>query len=151
MMKRITSLLLIAIMMCALYGCANGKMTMSWTYAVDTGEKVTVKVLINDGYSISSQVPFAISQNGQILTQGTFIKGEACEQYREAAKTQDGATFLEEGMIGNHQYFAWSFNDSEWNYCIQLKGGKTGILLGNNVSRDSAKEVFSRLEVAIEA
>lgn len=150
-MKRIVSLLLAILMLSAMCGCADGKMTMSWTYKVETGENVNVKLLINDGYSISSEVPFSISQNGQALTHGTFIKGEFCEQYLEAAKTQEGATFLEEGTIGEHQYFAWSFNNSEWNYCIQLKGGNTGILLGNAISQDSAKEVFRRLEIAIES
>lgn len=148
-MKRIVSAMLVLLLLAAFCGCSNVKTSMSWTYKVETGDAVRVTLNTTDGYSISSNVPFTISHDGNDISHGTFIKGEACEQYRNAATTQEGAKWLEEGTIGVHKYFAWSFNDTEWNYCIELDGGKTGILLGNIVSQDSAKEVFSRLTIEI--
>ena len=150
-MKRIASIMLALLMLMAFAGCSNANTSMSWTYKVETGDNVTVSLNTTNGYTISAEVPFVIGHDGKELSHGTFIKGDFCEEYRNAATTQEGATFLEEGTIGEHTYFAWSFKDAEWNYCIELEGGKTGILLGNAVSYDSAKEVFSRLEIAIES
>ena len=149
-MKRVLSLLLVALTLFALVGCSAVNTYMSWTYNVETGDNVKIKLTTNDGYTISSELPFSVSQNGAVISQGTFIKGEFCEQYRTAANTQEGAKMLEEGEIDGHKYFVWSFDNKEWNYCIELAGGKTGILLGNETSQASAQEVFNRLKITIE-
>ncbi len=149
-MKRALSIVLVVLTLFALVGCSAANTYMSWTYKVETGDNVKIKLNTTDGYKISAELPFSISKDGTVISQGTFIKGEYCEDYRQAAQTQEGSKMLEEGNIGDHKYFAWSFNDEEWNYCIELAGGKTGILIGNETSQASAQEVFNRLKITIE-
>lgn len=41
-------------------------------------------------------------------------------------------------------------NNSEYNYAILVGDSNTGVLIGNIVSEESAKEVFKRLEITLE-
>ena len=43
----------------------------------------------------------------------------------------------------------WNYNNSEYNYAILIKNSQTGVLLGNTVSEESAKEVFNRLQISL--
>lgn len=149
-MKRMLSIVALLLILVTFAGCSDAHTYMSWTFDVETGDDVKIRLETTDGYTISSDVPFVIKHNDEELSHRTFIKGDFCEQYREAAKTQEGSKVLTEGEIDGHKYIFWSFNDEEWNYCIELEGGKTGILLGNAVSRETAEEVFSRLKITIE-
>ena len=45
--------------------------------------------------------------------------------------------------------FFWSYQDAEYDYAILIEESETGIILGNNVSEDSAKECFERLHFEI--
>ncbi|MBQ8806646.1 MAG: hypothetical protein IJZ68_09410 [Bacteroidaceae bacterium] len=149
-MKRVLTIIAALVLVVACVGCSAAHTYMSWTFKVETGDNVKVKLDTTDGYKITSDLPFIISKDGETLSQGTFIKGDFYEQYYEAAKTTDGAKLLEEGEVNGHKYFAWSVNDEEWDYAILLKGGKTGILIGNDVSQASAQEVFNRLTITVE-
>lgn len=148
-MKRTLSLVLIVLTLVVLVGCTVNTY-MSYTYKVETGDNVKVKLTTNDGYTITPEVPFSVNHNGETIAQGTFILGEYCEKYRTAAETQEGAKMMEEGTIGKNQYFAWSFENKEWSYCIILPGGRTGVILSSNVSHAAAQEVFNRLKFTIE-
>ena len=42
----------------------------------------------------------------------------------------------------------WNYNDSEFNYVVMINGtNNTGMLIANNISEESAKECFDRLEI----
>lgn len=43
----------------------------------------------------------------------------------------------------------WNYNDSEFNYVVKINGTNTGMLIANNISEESAKECFDRLEVKV--
>ena len=57
---------------------------------------------------------------------------------------------LDSGKKDGNDYFFWCYNDTEWNYVIKINGSNTGIVLGNNVSEESAKECFNRLTITVE-
>ena len=55
MKKIFKSILLVGIMMLALTGCTTNK---SYTYTVETGDKVKITLNTTDGYDLSSDLPF---------------------------------------------------------------------------------------------
>lgn len=125
-----------------LAGCATSK---SFTYSVETGDSVEITLHSSGGYDLTSELPFTVSKNKVTQTQGTFIYASAYDSYVNAATSQEGAEILDSGTKDGMDYVFWSYNDEEFNYAICLNGSSTGVVLGNNVSEDSAKDCFKRL------
>lgn len=146
-MKKIICTLLILCLILTFAGCTT---SLSYTFNVETGDAVKVKLDTTDGYKLTSDVPFEIKLKDESLSSGTFIKGDAYYQYKDVVTNTIDADNIESGKAGEHEYIYWT-TGNEWNYCILLKGGKTGVLLGNNVSEESAKECFKRLAITVES
>ena len=138
----ITALLVAAL----LFGCEMSS-SKAYTYAVDTGDSIKVSLNTKDGYDLSSGDPFAISYNGEVLSQGTFMQAEAYEQFEDAVKNDENAQLLDSGVKDGNTYIFWSFNGVEFNYAILVGDSDTTVVLGNNVSEESAKECFARLTI----
>ena len=150
MKKRLVYVFAILSMMILFVGCGNAKTSKSYTFNVETGDSVKVKLDTSDKYNITSEVPFEISQDGDVKSQGTFIFGEAYDQYKDVVDTDENAELLDSGNKDGNEYVFWSYNDSEYNYAILIEGSSTGLILGNNVSEESAKECFNRLTIEYE-
>ena len=75
-MKKILSLLMAMCLVIVMTAC-GGNTSMAFTFAVDTGDNVKLELDTTGGYSISADLPFAISHGDDILSQGTFIVGDA--------------------------------------------------------------------------
>lgn len=150
MKKRLVYVFAILSMMILFVGCGNAKTSKSYTFNVETGDSVKVKLDTSDKYNITSEVPFEISQDGDVKSQGTFIFGEAYDQYKDVVDTDANAELLDSGNKDGNEYVFWSYNDSEYNYAILIEGSSTGLILGNNVSEESAKECFNRLTIEYE-
>lgn len=149
MKKRLVYLFAILSMMILFVGCGNAKTSKAYTFNVETGDSVKVKLDTSDKYNINSEVPFEISQDGDIKSHGIFIFGEAYEQYKELVNSDEDEKLklLDSGNKDGNEYVFWSYNDSEYNYAILIKDSSTGLILGNNVSEESAKECFNRLTI----
>ena len=147
MKKRILVVIMVVGAALGLTGCNT---SFAYTYNVDTGDAVRIELNTTDGYSISSETPFEISKDGEVLSTGTFIYEEYYDAYVEAAETDENAEILDKGNENGIKYVFWNYDDEEYNYVILIKGSDTGILLGNNISEESAKEVFERLEITLE-
>ena len=147
MKKKLVYMFTILSIMILFVGCGNAKTSKTYTFNVETGDSVKVKLDTSDKYNITSEVPFEISQDGDIKSQGTFIFGEAYEQYKDVVDTDENAELLDSGNKDGNEYVFWSYNDSEYNYAILIKGSSTGLILANDVSEESAKECFNRLTI----
>lgn len=145
MKKIFKSILLVGIMMLALTGCTTNK---SYTYTVETGDKVKITLNTTDGYDLSSDLPFAISKDGNTLSQGAFIQESYYEQYVNAANTQ--GQIIDRGSNDNIEYVFYSYNNSEYNYVIKIKDSNTALLLGNPNSQEEAKKCFELLSFSLE-
>lgn len=144
-MKKIFLTMVIGIALITLTGCTSSK---SFTYKVETGDNVEVTLDTSDGYDLSSKLPFTISKDGKSLSQGTFIKGSYYKQYVSAAETQ--GQIIDRGSKDNIEYVFYSYDNSEFNYVINLKNSSTALLLGNNHSQEEAEKCFELLSFAIE-
>lgn len=155
-MKKSISVLLVALcLVSVLSGCGSAndggaKTHKTFTFSVDTGDKVCVELDTTDGYDIASSLPFEISQNSSVLSQGIFIEAEQYASYAETVNTDDNAKVIETSTKDSNQYVFWSYNDSEYNIVILINGSNTGILLGNSISEESARECFERLTISLD-
>ena len=69
MKKVFMSLTIVGIMLLALTGCTT---TKSYTFKVETGDEIEVKLNTNDGYDITSDLPFSILNLLSQQTAGSF-------------------------------------------------------------------------------
>lgn len=146
-LKSISCLLIVVMLF--ITGCGNSKTTVSYTYKVETGDNITISLTTNDGYELTSDIPFVISKDKQELSQGTFISAEYYTTYVDSVKNDENAEIIDEGTKSGYNYVMWNYNDSEFDYVVMINGTNTGILIGNNVSEESAKECFDRLEIKV--
>ena len=150
MNKIVTKLAVLAIILLVLTGCTTYK---AYTFEVKTGDDIKVQLKTNDGYDITSDVPFSIKKDDKTLSNGIFITIDSYDTYVSTAKSDSRANIIETSSKGDIEYVFYSYNDTndnEWNYIIKVKDSKTGLILGNNNSKESAKEVFDRLTITKE-
>lgn len=140
----ITSLILLT-------GCGNAvtKKSISYTFAVDTGDKIIVTLDASDGYSMSGNDRFEIKKDGEILSQGVFIFLDGYELYADGVRDASKTKLLEEGTKGDNEYVMWNYDDSEYNYVMKIYGSNTALVIGNDVSEESARECFERLDIKV--
>lgn len=147
-LKKITVCLLSVIMvLTVLTGCET---YMAFTFSIDNGDSIKVSLDTSDKYKISSDIPFEISQDGRVLTQGSFIRGEAYEQLIATIEADEHSKIYDSGVKGGNKYTYWISGDLEYCYVILVENSNTGIVLINNISPDSAMEVFNRLTITSE-
>lgn len=147
MKNKILTVLITVMVMVWFTGCNT---SLSYTYKVSTGDNVKIELDTTDGYSITSKVPFEISKDGDVLSNGTFIDSKQYDSYVNVINSDENAKLLDESSNDNIKYVFWNYNDTEYNYVILIQESKTGIVLGNTVSEECAKEVFKRLKITLE-
>ena len=145
MKKSLLSLAVVIISLFIITGCTTFK---SYTYSVETGDKIKVKLETSGGYDMTSSLPFTISKDGSVLSTSTFIKGEYYDQYIQTAKSQ--GVVLDEGKKDSIEYLFYSYNDKEYNYIIKVNDSNTALLIGNPHSKEEAEEVFNRITISLE-
>lgn len=140
---------LIVVVMLFVTGCGDSKTTVSYTYKVETGDNIKISLTTNDGYKLTSDIPFVITKDKKELSQGTFISAEYYTAYVDSVKNDEKAEIIDEGTKSDCSYVMWNYNDSEFDYVVMINGTNTGILIANNISEESAKECFDRLEIKV--
>ena len=146
MFKKISMLLSGMFLLLSLAGCNSSK---AYTYSVETGDSVKVSLDTSDKYDITSDLPFAISCDGTILSQGIFITSDNYSEYVDVVNADSNATLIDSGSKDGNKYIFWSYNNAEYNYAILIGDSNTGVILANNVSEEAAKECFGRITISI--
>lgn len=149
-MKKVIALVLSVILVACLFTACNTNSSKACTFTVDNGDKIKIELNTADKYDLSSELPFTISCDGKTLSQGSFVLAESYQQYVSVVNTDENAELIDSGTKDGNEYIFWCYNGSEYNYAILIKGSNTGIVLGNPVSEESAKECFNRLTITVE-
>jgi len=149
-MKKVLALVLSVILVACLFTACNTNSSKAYTFTVDNGDKIKIELNTADKYDLSSELPFTISCDGKTLSQGSFVLAESYQQYVSVVNTDENAELIDSGTKDGNEYIFWCYNGSEYNYAILIKGSNTGIVLGNPVSEESAKECFNRLTITVE-
>ena len=71
-------------------------------------------------------------------------------QYVESAQYDEKVKVIDSGKIGENEFLFYEYNNSEFNYVVLVRDSNTGLIIGNNVSEESARECFERLEISLE-
>lgn len=79
-----------------LTGCTTSK---SYTFKVETGDKIKVELKTNDKYDIDSNIPFTISKDDEKITQGIFIKVSAYEEYETSINSSTAKIIENENRV----------------------------------------------------
>ena len=149
-MKKILSSFLIGISVIAVcVGCGNTETSKSYEFKVDNGDVIKIQLDTSDGYNITSDVPFEITCDDEIHTQGMFIEKEQVVDFVEAVASDPNATYIDSGNKDDNEYTFWSYNNEEFNIVVNIENSNTGVILGNIISEDSAKECFDRLTISM--
>ena len=146
-MKKLYKLAILAcvlgIFMLVLTGCTK---TKSYTFKVETGDNVEIKMNVTGGYDLTSELPIKFSKDDEVLSQGIFAKEEYYDQYYDSIINDSRAKIIEEKSTDDIDYVFYQYDDDEFNYIIKIKKSNTCFILGNNVSRESAQDIFKKLE-----
>lgn len=142
-MKNLKKLILPLIAILILTGCT----TLTYTYDVDTGDKIEITLKTNDKYSIDSNVPFTISKDSNTICTGTFITLDSYDAYLKAVQAEEDAKILDQGTKNGVDYLLYSYtvDAKEYNYILKVTDSNTGIVLSNTKSEKEARECFKRL------
>lgn len=127
-------------------GCSKYK---AYTYEVDTGDTVVVKVTLDEGYDILPELPFTVVKNGDIVLTGEFLTKEGYELYANNIAEDSRSTIIEENENKDIKYIFYS-NNEVWYYIVSIKDGNTGLRLENKISEESAKEAFNNLSIYLD-
>lgn len=138
--------------LCLLTGCSSSskKSSKTYTFTVDNGDRIKIELNTSNNYDLSADLPFIISNDGATLSQGTFIVAEAFEQFVDVVNSDENAVLIDSGNKDGNDYIFWSYGGTEFNYALRITGSNTGIVLGNPVSEESARECFQRLTITVE-
>lgn len=146
-MKNIFKTLVVSVMsVLTLTGCSS---SIAYTYSIETGDKVVIELDTSDGHKLSSDVPFEVSLDGEVLTTGTFIPGSSYDDYVYSVQDTEDAVLVDQGERDGLEYIFYSYGKAEYNYIINIKGSDTGVVLSNGIDADTAREVFDLLTISI--
>ena len=147
---RILLLIIIAfITVIMLSGCEFTK-SKSYTFDVETGDRITVKMDTSKKYDLTSDLPIEFSKDDEVLSYGSFAKEEAYDLYYNIVKSDSSCELIEEKSNKNGDYFFYKTDSGEYNYIIKIKDSNTCFILGNKESESSAKAVFKRLTLKVD-
>ena len=147
MQKKITKLFLLLIITFFISGCKSYR---SFTYKVETGDRIRVELDTSNGYEIDGDLPFTIKKDGEKLCQGTFINLDDYDKYINTVNDKNINEIITSGNKNGMTYLFYNHNDEEWNYIIKINDSKTAVLIGNVISQKSAEQCFDKLSMNVE-
>ena len=139
--------IIIVVSVILILGKVNNK--LSYTYEVNTGDKISLTLNTSGGYSMTSDMPFSITKDDGIISRGTFIEASAYEVYESSMELIDGIVSSDKGEKDGITYLYFNYNNTEFDYIIKINNSNTGVLLSNSISEESAREMFEKLSFNI--
>jgi hypothetical protein len=133
----------------------NIKTNVSYTYTVETGDKVKVQLDTSNGHKMNSDLPFSITKNDEVISQGTFITADGYAQYKSVVESgaNAGVTIIKQETIEDDiTYIFYKVNgDSgvEYDYIIKINDSNTGVVIGSLKSQEEAESVFKHITISI--
>lgn len=148
--KICNGILLAILMVLLLSACTK---SMSYSFTVETGDKIKVKLDTTDGYSISQKEgTYTVSLDGTDILTGLFLTEEMYGQYLAALDSEE-VEILEESEHNGCTYTEYRYtaqDHTEHNFVCWVTGSSTGVLMGSVEPQQAAEEAFLRLTFSVE-
>jgi thiol:disulfide interchange protein len=137
-----------------LAGC-HANTSQSYTYNVDTGDKVKVTLNTADGYNMNSGNPFTVTKDDEDILTCQFLSEEGYSFYDSELKTdilesQYDGYIIETNKKGENEYIFYSVKNehTENNFFVKLND-KTSIIIGSLSDEDVARKCFEKISFEI--
>lgn len=131
-----------------LLGACSVSSNKSYTFSVETGDKIKVNLDTSGDYSFSQENGHVIVKyNEETVLEGIFLTKDLYNQYLEAVDNS-GAVKLAENEADNISYLFYEYEGqagTEDNFIIWIKDSNTGMLLASLSGQEQAKAAFDRL------
>lgn len=126
---------------------------MSFTFNVETGDSVKVKLDTSNGLLLTQDDgQFTVMKDEENILLGMFITEDTYNQYMSL---EDSAqmTVIEKDTVENKKYMFYECegeSGTEYDFVVWIDGSNTGVLMGSTVGESDAREAFSSLSFSIE-
>lgn len=144
-----TLTVLMAVLICA---CSFNSY-MSYTFNVETGDSVNVKLDTSNGLSLTQNGSyFNVMKDGKEILLGMFLTEDNYNDYMSLEDSGD-ITVYEKGTDGNKKYMSYEcegVEGTEYDFIVWIDGSNTGVLMGGTTGKADVEEAFSALSFSIE-
>ena len=154
-MKRImkTGVLMLAVAVMLTLGACSASSSKSYTFNVETGDTIKVKLDTSNGMSLSQKDgQFTVKKDEENILQGMFIHETGYNSYL-AIKGQQGMRVLEDTEKDGNTYYMYEIegeSGTEENFVVWIRDSKTGMLIASLAGQEKAKEAFESLTITKE-
>lgn len=149
-MKRFKLLLLSLLLL--LSSCAEDN-TMTVIFDVDTGDTVTVKLDMSDGYTMDYGETTYFMLDGETVMEFIFIGIEEYNSYLDAIYDVEYFEVVSEFEKDGNQcilFYADSGDFWEYDYILRLGNTDTAMLFGSLYPLEVAEDCFSHITISVE-
>lgn len=119
------------------------------TYAVDTGDNISLTVDAKAGFAQDAQVPFSISKAGEQYLVGSFGTVDDYDYIRLVVENNDNLTILDEAEKDGNEYYLYSAEmesgSVEYSYVVKIADSSTCVAMTSLISEDAAREAFEAI------
>ncbi len=151
-MKKIITFLLAMLMCAAMLTACSATTGKSATYDVSTGDKI--KVSLTSGYDITTDAPFLILKDDQVVFHGMFAYGGTLASYRDGVAEDESAELIEEGEKDGNAYLLYCVKSEygdEYNYIVDVADSDTLLILATfELGEAAARAAFDDTTVSNE-
>lgn len=140
---------------CMAFLCACSTYTkQSYTFSIETGDKVEVELKTNEGYALFQEGGrFQIKENDIPMMEGMFVLNDLFAKEYDALLKEENTSILQEDVRdGNAYKLIERTLDSMtgYYYIVEMKDSNVSIILDTTADKKKAKEVFDRLTFTLE-
>ena len=134
----------LAVLLCfTLAGCSGIETSKTYTFAVTTGDKISVTLRTGDGYELDQDNgQLSVSKDDVTILNGMFLHSEAYSMYEEnIAATAERYEVIDNGLFYQYAGEVGTEND----FLIMIPDSNTLVILGSLSDEAAAKAAFERL------
>lgn len=149
MKKRLAGLICMVMVAASLVGC-EAHTSKSYTFNVDTGDRVKIELDTSDGYDLKQENSnFYVEKDDTTCVTGTFATAETWEYYSDIAYQDEEAEVLEH----TDDKLIWTTESGEYDMVYMLND-KTGVVtmceLSDEFSESDADAVLAKLTFTLD-
>lgn len=128
-------------------GC-NAHTSKSYTYNVETGDKIKVELDTTNGYDlVDNEGKFKVKKDDKVISQAMFLTSEGYASLTNAVFDIADNEEIKNDSLKCLYYETDGNAGREYNYLCWIEESNTGIVIASLEGKDKAEEVFNLLKI----